>query len=499
MLQNILARVYFAFYSFLQQPYKVVGVITLFGALMRLFHLGYKSLWLDEAVVYWVAHGSFKEVIAQNATDHSAPPLFPFLLNLVLGIGESEVMLRAIPSLAGIATIPAIYLLASQFLSRYSAYFCAFIVAISSSQVMYSQQLREYSMTFLLAILMLHFFYQQLHKPTWKNWTFLTLTLVLGLFVQYGLALFILALNLIFVIELSMKANRKTQLVKWTTAQFLVLCAVVAVYQLSLKYHKQQIVPGGLGAAPGYNYLVQAYWDGSLLSLTRLAIGNTLRIFAFAYPDHGSSLFFFTFCIGLLAALRERNGRTALMMFAVPMVVTFAAAWARLYPYHGDRHDIFLTPMIYVLAGFGFSYLSNLDKKQIVRVTLVLVVGLSGLRSTYGYLMDPGPENIKPPVTILSSSFKPEDRIYIYYGAIPAFRYYYRSNVDRWIYGVSSRGQPDRYLQQLDEVLSQPGRLWMIFSHCYTDECKFISMYASKLREVKLVAQENEAWLYLAR
>jgi hypothetical protein len=167
--------------------------------------------------------------------------------------------------------------------------------------------------------------------------------------------------------------------------------------------------------------------------------------------------------------------------------------------------------MIYVLAGFGFAYLSRLDKTENIStyaikpkigrnilLILALILGLNGIRSTYQYLMDPGPENIRPLVRTLSASFQPEDRIYIYYGASYPFRYYYRSNEDWWIFGLKSRQQPDKYFQQLDEVLSQPGRVWMIFSHCHADECELIPAYSSKLRNVELMSKDDKVWLYLA-
>ncbi|MFC1620703.1 glycosyltransferase family 39 protein [Candidatus Omnitrophota bacterium] len=487
-------------------PIIIIGGLTLLGGLLRFYHLGYKSLWFDEAGLYWIARGrDIMEIISLNAAGNSAPPLFPLLVNLISKIGDSEAILRSISFLAGTAAIPAVYFLCKQFLHRYTAYFCAFLVAISSSQVMYSQELREYSVAFLLATLILLFFNRFLREQNYKNLLYLALASIIGIFSQYGLALLILALNLIVAVELFFINDKKKLLTGWAAIQFLVLCAAIVTYQLSLRHQMES----GFGAG----YLANAYWDGSLGSLIKLATVNTYQFFAFA--SSASGLFCFIFFIGFLNELKKRSDRTALMLLIFPMVITFIAACARLYPYLGRRQDIFLVPMIYVFAGFGFEFLSKLDlvqtrclpkadnasgqgKKRIIILPLVLILGFVGLYRTGEYLKDPGFQHIRPVIKTLSASFEPKDRMYIYYGANPAFRYYYRKNMDRRIYGVRSIEKPEKYLTQLDEALSKQGRIWMVFSHCHPNEPELITQHTSKYRKVKLVSTSPGAFLYLA-
>jgi uncharacterized membrane protein len=489
MFNDILSRVQ----KVLDKPFLVVGGITLLGTLLRLYHLGFKPLWLDEAVLYWISNsGNVQGIIAQNASSiYGTPPLFAILLNLTLKIGDSETVLRFLPWLGGTAAIPAIYFLSRQFLERTPAYFSTLVVAIAPTQVMYSQQLREYSLTFLTATVILALFYQQLRRPAWNNWVLMTLALVLGIFLQYGLALLVVALNLVCAIELlSARATRKLLLLRWGAAQFVVLCAVVAVYYLSLR----QQMTVGFGATSTVTYLAGAYWNGSLSSLLGLAVFNTLDIFAFTFPD---SLFLFVAGVGFIITLRDRSSHIALWMFVLPVVLTFVTAFARLYPYQGDRQDMFLTPMIYVLAGFGFGYLLNVVQRRWVLLLLLLVVFVVGLRSTRGYLNYPGTENIRPIVNALSTSFEKGDKIYVYYAAKPAFTYYYRNHIDSQIYGTSSRGNANGYFQEIDNLLLSNARIWMVFSHCFANECELIPKHVSENRKVEVVASDNGAWLYL--
>jgi len=129
----------------------IIAMITLGGALLRVFDLGDKSLWLDEAVMFRIADGNLGHVLAENVLRNSAPPLFAVLLAGVARLGSSEAALRSLACLAGITTIPAIYLLCRRWVAAPWALFGAFLVALSPTQIAYSQQVREYSLTVLLA------------------------------------------------------------------------------------------------------------------------------------------------------------------------------------------------------------------------------------------------------------------------------------------------------------------------------------------------------------
>ena len=302
MSQDISARISLFFRGLIQNPYIVVGSMTLFGASLRLYHLGYKSLWLDEAVLYWISQGNIGDVIAQNAARNSAPFLFALLINLVSALNETEFFLRGIPWLAGVASIPAMYLFSKKILPKYSAYFVTFIVTIALTPIVYSQQLREYSIAFLLAALILATFYTFLREPNWKHLGLMTLAWVFGIFSQYGLAILILSLNIVFAIDWILSKDRNVKVIaKWIVAQILVLGAVAVVYQLSLKDQ----IRIGFGATSTTNYLAGAYWDGSLSSLIRMVINNTLGYFSFAYP--ASYLMLFVCFVGVLFVLQARK------------------------------------------------------------------------------------------------------------------------------------------------------------------------------------------------
>lgn len=475
------------FYSWVGKPKIAVTIITGIAAALRLFHLGFKSLWLDEAALYWIANGDLKHILVQN-TASSGPPLFALLLHSVMSISASEQALRAIPCLAGIVSIPLMYLLTKQFISNRMAYFAALLVAVAPSQINYSQQVREYSLAFLFAIGILLAFYLFLQKPSWRRSLLLGLVMFVSIFTQYGLALLILSINVVFIIEVLRFKPLKRTIGLWALAQVIGLFAMFAVYHLSLKH---QFDPGGFAA-----YLMpEAYWDGSLGNLLRLSVFNTVDIFDFAFPGQ---LLILLCMLGLIAVVRSNRKWIVILLFVMPFVITFSISLYRMYPYMGGRRTIFLTPMIYVFAALGMDFIKNIPKSRPLIVSLAVLLLGYGLEHTAMYHKSVGTENIRPIVKAVSSLASEDDIIYVYYGADEAFRYYFQKDTHPWIKGVVSRGNPDEYNRQLKAFLAMERKVWLVFSHNWAHEMEQILQYLSCYCTVELVKEETGAWLYVA-
>ena len=472
---------------YFDNPWIVVGMITAVGAGLRFYHLGYKCLWLDESISYWVSRGSFSDIIVQNAGQNSAPPAFQLLLHFVSQWSESEIVLRSISFLAGTSAIPATYLLGRRFLSKEASFFCVALVALSQSQVLYSQQVREYSATFLISVMIFFWFDKFLERSDLKNGAFFSLILVTGVFTQYGLSLLMFALNLVFLLTLCQRHDWKSLVLKWSMIQFFVLCSVLVVYQIALKYQMR------VGYEEGT--LGNAYWKGSWASLPIWAVKNSANLVDFAFP--AKRVFLFAFVALFLLAAKYRPGVKIFSLFLTPVLVVLAAACARLYPYYGIRQDIFLMPMIYVMAGLGFESLLRLGKGKWIAIGLIVVLGFMGFSATKSYLEEPGEEPLKGVIASLDGSLKPDDEIYIHYSAKPAFDYYFRSNTNKKIYGVRCHQDTEECFKQLDGILDSKNRLWLVFSHEWGDERERIIEHVAKDRSIRLISTRNEAFLYL--
>lgn len=467
--------------------------ITVFGAALRIFHLGFKSLWFDEAVLFWNANGDLAHVLNANAHANSAPPLFALLLRLAMTLGTSEVALRAIACAAGIAAIPAMYWLARHFLSNRGALMASLLVAVAPQMVRYSQQVREYSLAFLLAIFLAGVFTRFARKPSGSLAAMMGALMAVSIFTQYGLALLILSLNLIVVVRLLRGQWSTRALWLWVGANLVAVAAVAAVYELSLKH---QFVSGGFGSTAGSDYLASGYWDRTARSSWQLLVRNTGAIVEFALPGAVS---IFACVLGVVAAVRsDRSQRLMAELLLVPFVVTFGAALARAFPYIGERQTIFLAPMIYVSVAAGLGLLWRLTRDVgVAGVATMFILGASG-NYTAGYLLSTVPEHMRPIADTLRGTVAPNEQIYVYYGADPAFRYYFRTDTTRWTAGTYAPGNPGAHRAQLDTLLREPAPWWLVFSHVDPAEMEIILAHVTARRKVALVRHEDNAWLYRA-
>lgn len=467
----------------------ILAMLLLLGAGLRLYNLGHRSLSTDEANLFWMARGTTGEIIRHNAAGNSAPPLYALALNPFAEAHASEAVLRSLSYAAGVAALAVLYVLARDHSGPLGALFAVFVAAVSPSQVFYSQFLREYSLAFLCATLLLLAFTRFQRHATWPTWMALTVLGVLSLFVQYGLALLVLALNLVFVIELRHADQRARRIVLWALAQAAVLAAAWVVYDQTLRH---QLRPGGFGAS----YLGQGYWDGTLPSLLRLTVGNTFELFAFAHP--AVPILQILVVLGIVRFWRTPQGRQAILLLVTPLAVTLGAACLRLYPYLGARHSMMLTVMLYVCAASGFVLLRSLDWKSAGTTIVIAWLAAEGLYGTYRTLMSTEPQHMRPVIALLAERVRPGDRIYLYHFAVTPFRYYYPAGRSEWIGGVQSPADPAAHDRQIADVLARPGRVWMLFSLCQASECDVIRRAAAALRPIKRVGGDTGTQLYLA-
>lgn len=124
------------------------------AALLRLLNLGRDSLWLDEAISYLAARLPVAQ-IANNTVQSSHPPLYYLLLHFWLQIvPDSDTAVKLLSTLFGILLIPAVYFLSQQlFENRTISLTAAALTAVSPFHILYSHELRMYTLLMLLVVL----------------------------------------------------------------------------------------------------------------------------------------------------------------------------------------------------------------------------------------------------------------------------------------------------------------------------------------------------------
>ena len=171
----------------------VIVALTTVAALLRLITLSAQSFWLDEGYTERLLHMPFGQMIRTVGKTESTPYLYyvvTWVWTHVFGFGEFGT--RSLSALAGIATVPVVYLAARWLSGRRAAAIAGLLVAVSPMMVWFSQEARAYALATLLSALTVLCVvgYQRSRRSRWLvGWA---LSASLGLATHYFVAFVVL-------------------------------------------------------------------------------------------------------------------------------------------------------------------------------------------------------------------------------------------------------------------------------------------------------------------
>ena len=141
--------------------------LTLVAFGLRVFRLGFQSLWFDEGWSWYVSTRSWAGMADILRTVDSHPPLYYALLKAWMALaGQSDFSLRFLSVMAGTAAIPAVYLVGRRLLGRRSMALAATLcLAFSPPHIVYSQEVRMYALAVLLTALSVYWALRWLAGP----------------------------------------------------------------------------------------------------------------------------------------------------------------------------------------------------------------------------------------------------------------------------------------------------------------------------------------------
>jgi uncharacterized membrane protein len=130
-----------------------------FSAILRFYHLGFQSAWLDEVNTFIVTDPQFSmkvmhdKIMAVEGTPH----LF-FLLVKMLCIlfGHTVYVIRLLSAVVGVLSVYYIFLVAARLFSKNAGYIAALLLSVSFFHIEYSQEARAYSLLVFFIIFSYH-------------------------------------------------------------------------------------------------------------------------------------------------------------------------------------------------------------------------------------------------------------------------------------------------------------------------------------------------------
>ncbi|OHA84326.1 MAG: hypothetical protein A2408_03895 [Candidatus Yonathbacteria bacterium RIFOXYC1_FULL_52_10] len=334
-----------------------LGFILMFillGVIARFWNIGAEGLRLDESQSVWQASHSL-EFIRMYMLKNVHLPLHNSLLHWWMGVfGTSEGAVRALALIPGLLSIPALYLLAREFLSRRFALFAAALGSLSPFWVWYSREIRMYSLLTLITILSYYYFIKAIKEDRAIWYIFYGASALVGIYTHYFFFLVLLSQLVFFFTtwKINWGGSEAAPEKKWhMLIRFLFVALVV------------------IGAfAPWVYSLAQHYGSGSLAPvLTKPTTFNiVLAFYEFMFGFQPDSIMpslvagWPLVILGGFVFLTKRHPISAITLILIlgmliPIAVGFAAS--QYMPLFLSRYFIIVTPLLFIFLAWFVSEL----------------------------------------------------------------------------------------------------------------------------------------------
>lgn len=430
-------------------------LILLLGAGLRFYHLGEKSLWLDEACSVYRAKQAllpmFKEIIQNDAH----PPLHSLLLHFWIRTGESEFWVRNLSSISSILTIFLIYQIGRKKSSEPVGLLAALLWSFSAFATFYAQEARFHSLVTLLVLASTYFFLRAIEENKNKLWYGFIITTVMALYTYLYAFFILLTVNIYLLITGKMKKNWQ----KFLISELIII--ILFSPWLPVLSQRIALAQKTSSNAPYSPFTICSHFI------------NTIFEFSFGYlPVIQPGMIIGTVLIVLLIIIFSCTKKTnrvfiifLLLCFFLPLIAALLIPLkAHLFE---AKHVIFSQPFFCLLIAQGLSNLSRLricstriEKKWSLATILVIFFLLPNAASLHIYYKeDFQKEDWRSAVRFIEENEGEKDLVCFtppYAGF--SFDYYYQGNMP----GV---GLGEEEKEKLDLLPVRWERIWLVLNY----------------------------------
>ena len=367
----------------------VLTLLTLAGAFLRLWHLGAKSLWLDEGATVALARASWQHFgWVWWHGEASLQTIYFLLMRGWIHGGLSETWLRLPSALFGIASIPMLYVVARKLMPDIAALGAAALLAFSPAHIYYSQEARGYALATLLVLLSTYFFVLAVEQDRSRYWMLWTIVSIVAFYTHLFAALVLVAqaVSLLF----------RRAPVPWRR---FVLCASVIF----------------VAALPGLSYIFRASPEN--LHFVWMPRATPTQVWHLAMFFGGSGvkvgLALVLWIAGIAGVVRRRRtgqtddfGRAMLVLLWATVPAAILALISLREPMFLQRYMVFSVPAAILLAAIGAGVL----RKWKLGLLLVVVLCIAYLPSIVKQARKPR-EDWRGATSLVLASAAPGDAV----------------------------------------------------------------------------------------
>jgi len=516
----------------LDRKYMSLVLVLLIAFALRVWDIDSRSLWFDEAFEYWSATVDLKS-LPQTVLSAYQPPLYTFLLHLWLNFGAEAIWLRFLSVVLSMLGLVGMLIWNHRLFGLRGALVAGMIMAVLPPEIRYAQEVGEYALMECLLVWGLNSLHYTFENPSWKIWIFWGLLSVLSAYSHYGASIVVVSLGVATFLE-NLICNHKDNLFRQAIVVLfsITLDIPILVYFLPHQIQRQPYIP-----APSM------FFSTTELEKFFLSIGDTFLFHLTGWPFSSLPKWFgqtviyviLVFSIFILVQSSPKAQKRVFVWFLGTYAAYFIAVRTGLYAYgeYGFRYALILSPLFILVITAVIDQLLQ-SKQAFAALTLSLaIVGLAAYslpnrtisQITRAEQLWPETEDLREVAKCWLEHQDENDITYVYYGALPAFRYYIR------LYGLES-GHPlpptwystcwartsDEYCSSnsifygewlralspeekrlsIQETLGHlPERFWLIFSHVSGSEDETILESLSGTHIVTSSCEKVNASAYL--
>ncbi len=370
-----------------------ISFLVLLAFAVRLWDIGGKGLWYDEASTALMARAGVAEIVQfhwRSAFEH--PPLWVLLMHFWSMIwGQSEFALRLPAAFAGALLVPLMWqnLKRCWPADRVVRFVAALFIAISPVLILYSQEARMYAIVTLFAAISIYLFLRLQDSDRWGLLAAFIITNVVMLGVHYYAVLLIAAEAMCVLVTWRSRRRGRVRLIAGLALSILPLILWAALspgFQTTLRSVTAQSARAGGTWQVWADRLWRDITFGSVVwQPSRSVVGYILAPLLL---------------LGVYAALRpgpqsrsQQNrllGRTGGILFTLTLLTAILASATFQNAIH-TRYILFAVPAFYVLLALGIGLLWRRARwLGIVALLAPLVVAALGLTHYYGLYQKSG-------------------------------------------------------------------------------------------------------------
>lgn len=463
-------------------PTVLVAACVLSGFALRTYcYARNQSLWIDEAFLALnVVYRTVPELCEPLDLNQGAPLGYLLLSKLVIKtFGGGELALRLPSFLAALAGFAVFIPLAYRMLPLTAARIAVCLFALSPYLIAYSAEFKQYELDATVAILL-----TAIGLPVWRNeagpWRLVGFAAAgaVAVWVSHPAAFVLGGVGMAALADAAARRDRAALLARLgMVASWLVsfgLCYALFLRKL------------------GTNEFLLDYWAGKFMPFPPTSPGDLAWLVdhflkLFEKPGGLTSGEFATGGLSavafLLAGLVLARGEWRLLVALVgPLLLALVASAVHKYPFAG-RLLLYTVPALILMVAYGAALITARlnDVARWGGVVTLAVLFVSPVAECRWLLkVPPHAEDAREAIAHVHANWQPGDKLYVYYGAVPAFAYYqprYPFPRDAVVLGTENRDEDQRRFQVEIAPLDGKPRVWVVLAHRQTQEETAIQAY----------------------